>query len=36
MKSEDLGSTLANQTSAVKEGLLEFDIDFVNHFPHFD
>ena len=28
--------TLANNTPAVKEGLLELDIDPVNHFPHFD
>ena len=27
---------LADDTPAVKEGLLEFDIDPVNHFAHFD
>lgn len=28
--------TIADDTPAVKEGLLEFDIEPVNHFPNFD
>ena len=27
---------MADDTPVVKEGLLEFGIDPVNHFPHFD